>query len=46
VVHIGEVKASINVGLTETVEKVSNEWERMRVFACDIVESLVVDAEL
>jgi hypothetical protein len=28
-VRIGEVKASVNAGLTETVEKVSNEWKRV-----------------
>jgi hypothetical protein len=28
-VCVGEVKASINVGLTERVEKVSNEWKRV-----------------
>jgi hypothetical protein len=46
VIRVREVKASINARLTETVEKVGNEWKRIRVLACDIVESSVVDAEL
>jgi hypothetical protein len=44
-IRVREVKASIDAGLTETVEKVGNEWKRVGVFACDVVEPSVVDAE-